>query len=108
LREGVTSIDLTKGMGKSFSKLIDSFKRDYSTFAKLTEGGGIEFSRSAEGIKAGKNLIKTFEELQRIMGDISSKSAIDLKKMFPEAFDSRLDDFRDSLKGLSDNLDKLG
>jgi chromosome segregation ATPase len=30
-----------------------------------------------------------------------------MKKMFPEAFDSRLDDFKKSLNGLSDNLDKL-
>lgn len=107
LREGITSTDLTKGVGNNLSKLLDKFKKEYGAFSKLTEGGSLDFSRSAEGIKAGKNLLTTFEELQRIMGDISTKSTLDLKKMFPEAFNSRVDSFRKSLNGLLGNLDDL-
>ena len=107
LREGTTSTDLTKGMGSSLSKLIDKFKREYSQFSNLTKNGTIDFSRSEEGIKAGKRLIETFEELQRVMGDLSTKSVIDLKKMFPEAFDSRIDDLRNSMSSLLRDLDTL-
>jgi hypothetical protein len=73
----------------------------------MTKDGGLDFSRASEGLKTGKSLIQTFEELQRVMGNISTKSVIDLKKMFPEAFDSRIDDLRDSMSSLLRDLDSL-
>jgi hypothetical protein len=41
------------------------------------------------------------------MGDLSTKSIIDLKKMFPEAFDSRIDGLRSSMSSLLQDLDAL-
>jgi hypothetical protein len=37
-------------------------------------------------------LIKTFREIRRIVGDFDDLTIIDAKKIFPEAFDSRVSD----------------
>ena len=107
LREGTTKVDLTKGIGASLSKNIEKFKEEFSRFSKLTEGGKVEFGDSKDAIKSGENLIKTFRELKRIVGDFDDLSVLDAKRLFPDAFDSRVGELLKGLNGLSAAMGKL-
>lgn len=107
LREGTTKVDLTKGIGNSLSKYIDKFKDEYSKFTKLTEGGKVDFADSKEAIKSGEAIVKTFKEMQRVVGDFKDLSVIDAKKLFPEAFDSRVGELQKGLNGLYNAMNKL-
>ena len=107
LREGATKVDLTKGIGSSLSKYIDKFKDEYSKFTKLTEGGKVDFADSKEAIKSGEAIIKTFKEMQRVVGDFKDLSVVDAKKLFPEAFDSRVGELQKGLSGLYNAMNKL-
>ena len=107
LKSGVTKTDLTKGIGAKLSKLIDNFQKEYSKIGELTQGGRLDFSKSKEGLDAGRKLLSIFSEIQRVTKSLSTKDALDLKKMFPQAFDDRLEGIKKNLNSLLGNLDKL-
>jgi hypothetical protein len=107
LREGSTKIDLTKGVGNSLSKNLDKFKDEYGKFSKFIEGGKIDFIDTKEAVKSGENLIKTFREIKRIAGDFEDLTLIEAKRLFPEAFDSKVSSLLGGLEKLSSSMDKL-
>ena len=107
LREGTTKIDLTKGVGNSISKYIETFKTEYSKFAQLTKNGKVEFGDTKDAIRSGEQMIKTFSELKRIVGNFEDMSLFDAKKMFPEAFNSKVDSLGKKLNALRENIVSL-
>ena len=107
LSEANTKIDFTKGIGASVSKLVDKFKSEFSKFNQLTENGELDIGNSREALKSGKNLIDTYKELQRIIGDLNSLTIIDAKKLFPDAFDQRIENASKKLKDFSSNWSRL-
>lgn len=107
LSEANTKIDFTKGIGASVSKLVDKFKNEFSKFNQLTENGKLDIGNTKEALKSGKNLIDTYKELQRIMGDLNSLTVIDAKKLFPDAFDQRVENASKKLKDFSNNWNRI-
>jgi hypothetical protein len=107
LREGTTKVDLTKGVGSSLSKNLDKFKDEYSRFSKFIEGGKIEFADAKDAVKSGETLIKTYREMKRIVGDFNDLTVLDAKKLFPDAFDSRVSELLGGLDKLSSAMVKL-
>lgn len=107
LSEANTKIDFTKGIGASVSKLVDKFKNEFSKFNQLTENGKLDIGNTKEALKSGKNLIDAYKELQRIIGDLNSLTVIDAKKLFPDAFDQRVENASKKLKDFSNNWSKI-
>ena len=107
LSEANTKIDFTKGVGASVSKLVDKFKNEFSKFNQLTESGKLDIGDTKEALRSGKNLIDTYKELQRIMGDLNSLTVIDAKKLFPDAFDQKVENASKKLKDFSNNWYKI-
>ena len=107
LREGATKVDLTKGVGSSLSKNLDKFKDEYSRFSKFIEGGKIQFADAKDAVKSGETLIRTYREMKRIVGDFNDLTVLDAKKLFPDAFDSRVSDLLGGLDKLSSAMTKL-
>lgn len=107
LSEANTKIDFTKGIGASVSKLVDKFKNEFSKFNQLTESGKLDIGNTKEALKSGKNLIDTYKELQRIIGDLNSLTVIDAKKLFPDAFDQRVENASKKLKDFGNNWNKI-
>ena len=106
LESGTTKIDLTKGLGKNLSKLMATFKDEYSQFSNLTKNG-LELGDSKKAIRSGENLLATFREIKRIVGDMESLTLIDAKRLFPDAFDKEVDSLSAKLKGIQDRYGKL-
>ena len=107
LSEANTKIDFTKGAGSSISKLVDKFKNEFSKFNQLTESGQLKVGDTKEALRSGQNLINTYRELQRIIGDFKSLTVVDAKKLFPDAFDQRIDATNQKLKDYVNQLDKI-
>ena len=107
LSEANTKIDFTKGAGSSISKLVDKFKNEFSKFNQLTEGGQLKVGDTKEALRSGQNLINTYRELQRIIGDFKSLKVADAKKLFPDAFDSKVETASQKLKDFISNWDRL-
>lgn len=107
LSEGTSQIDFTKGAGKNVSKLFGTFTDEYKKFQSLTKNGNLDILDSKKALQSGEKVISTFRELQRIVGDFSSLTVVDAKKLFPEAFDKRADDARQALNGLLNATQKL-
>ena len=107
LSEANTKIDFTKGIGASVSKLVDKFKNEFSKFNQLTENGKLDIGNTKEALKSGKNLINAYKELQRIIGDLNSLTVIDAKKLFPDAFDQRVENASKKLKDFSNNWNRI-
>ena len=107
LREGTAKIDLTKGIGNSISKQIETFKTEYSKFIQLTKDGKIEFGDTKDAIRSGEQMVKTFSELKRVIGNFEDMSLLDAKKIFPDAFDSKVDALSKKLKTLHENIVSL-
>ena len=107
LREGATKVDLTKGIGLSLSKQIDKYKTELGKFSELTKGNKVEFADAGNAIKSGENLIKTFREIKRVVGDFDNLSVFDAKKLFPDAFDTKVSDLLSSLSNLEASLTRL-
>ena len=107
LSEANTKIDFTKGIGASVSKLVDKFKNEFSKFNQLTENGELDIGNTKEALKSGKNLIDTYKELQRIIGDLNSLTVSDAKKLFPDAFDQRVENASKKLKDFSNNWNRI-
>lgn len=107
LQSGISTIDFTKGAGKDLSKLLDTFSQKYSDFQRLTKEGVFKVEDGKTVLKTGEQLVSTFNELRRIVGDFGSLQVLDAKKLFPQAFDSRVSVLRNSLEGLADAYAKL-
>lgn len=107
LREGATKVDLTKGIGLSLSKQIDKYKTELGKFSELTKGNKVEFADAGNAIKSGENLIKIFREIKRVVGDFDNLSVFDAKKIFPDAFDTKVSDLLSSLSNLEASLTRL-
>lgn len=107
LSEANTKIDFTKGIGASVSKLVDKFKNEFSKFNQLTENGKLDIGNTKEALKSGKNLIDTYKELQRTIGDLNSLTVVDAKKLFPDAFDQKVENASKKLKDFSNNWQKI-
>lgn len=107
LSKGSAQIDFTKGAGKNVSKLLGTFTDEYKKFQSLTKNGNLDILDSKKALQSGEKIISTFRELQRIVGDFSSLTVVDAKKLFPEAFDKRVDDARQALNGLLSATQKL-
>lgn len=107
LSKGSTQIDFTKGAGKNVSKLFGTFTDEYKKFQSLTKNGNLDILDSKQALQSGEKIISTFRELQRIVGDFSSLTVADAKKLFPEAFDKRVDDARQALNGLLNATQRL-
>lgn len=107
LSKGSAQIDFTKGAGKNVSKLFGTFTDEYKKFQSLTKNGNLDILDSKKALQSGEKIISTFRELQRIVGDFSSLTVVDAKKLFPEAFDKRVDDARQALNGLLNAVQKL-
>lgn len=107
LSEVNTKIDFTKGVGASVSKLIDKFKNEFSKFNQLTDGGKLDIGNAKEALKSGQNLIGTYKELQRVIGDLNSLTVVDAKKIFPDAFNQTIENASQKLKDFSNNWNKI-
>ena len=107
LRDGTTKIDLTKGVGNSISKQIDTFKTEYQKFANLTKNNQIDFINAKEAIRSGEQVIKTFSELRRVVGNFEDLTIFEAKKMFPDAFDSKVGELHKKLTSLSNSITEL-
>lgn len=107
LSKGSAQIDFTKGAGKNVSKLFDTFTNEYKRFQSLTKDGILNATDSKKAIQSGEKIISTFRDLQRIVGDFSSLTLVDAKKLFPEAFDKRVDSARQALNGLLSATQRL-
>lgn len=102
-----TKIDFTKGVGSSVSKLIDKFKNEFSKFNQLTDGGKLDIGNAKEALKSGQNLIGTYKELQRVIGDLNSLTVVDAKKLFPDAFNQKVENASKKLKDFGNNWNKI-
>lgn len=107
LSEANTKIDFTKGVGASVSKLVDKFKNEFSKFNQLTDGGKLDIGNAKEALKSGQNLIGTYKELQRAIGDLNSLTVVDAKKLFPDAFNQTVENANQKLKDFSNNWNKI-
>lgn len=107
LSKGSAQIDFTKGAGKQVSRLFDTFTDEYKKFQSLTKNGNLDVLDSKKALQSGEKIISTFRELQRIIGDFSSLTVVDAKKLFPDAFDKRVDNARESLQSISKTIETL-
>ena len=98
LREGTTKLDLTKGVGNSISKQMETFKAEYQKFAQMTKNNKLSFMDSKDAIRSGEQMVKSFNEIKRIVGNFNDMTLLDAKKMFTSAFDSRVGDLDKSLE----------
>ena len=73
LEKGTTKVDLTKGLGGSLSKLMAKYQEQSQKFVSSIKEG-VELKDSSQVIKQGENLIKTYSELERIIGNINTLS----------------------------------
>jgi hemerythrin superfamily protein len=52
-------------------------------------------------------MVKTFSELKRVVGNFEDMSLLDAKKLFPDAFDSKVDLISKKLNTLRENIVSL-
>ena len=107
ITQGTTKLDLTKGLGASLSKEIASFEKDYARIQKLTAGGVLQLGDTKEFTKKSEHMLSTFEEIQRVIRNLDTLTVLDAKKLFPAAFDERVESLKSTLGGLTDSFDKL-
>ena len=104
LKEGNTKIDLSKGIGKSLSKQLDSFKEEYSKLTTLTKDNKFELADAKEVMRSGEAIIDAFKEIKRLVGDFDDLTLLDAKKLFPDAFNSQVDETRNKFESLRKSL----
>ncbi len=107
LNEGISKVDMTKGLGKDLSKLFSKFSDDFSKINSLTPKNLLDIGDSKEFQRTGESIIKTIRDIQRIAGDLGTKELIDAKKLFPNAFDSRVGDLYKELTNLGNSFGEL-
>ena len=62
LKEGVTNLDMTKGIGSSLSKAMSVFKDEFKHFSDLTKSGSISLIDTKEMIRSGEKIILKYRE----------------------------------------------
>ena len=107
IKKGTTKLNISKGIGATISKEIASFEKDFERIQKLTAGGVIQLGDTKEFTKKSQHLISTFENLQRIIGGFDDLELLDAKKLFPQAFNAKVKELKDSLAGLSKGFEVL-
>ena len=112
LKDGSIKMDLTKGVGNSLSKQISGFKQEYDKFFKnlkpLDDGTfSLDIKNSKETLKSGEQIVKTFKELQRVVGNFENLEVLEAKKLFPQAFSSEVDGLLKGLEKLSHSMSQL-
>ena len=109
LREGTTKIDMTKGLGKDLSKLLSRYAEQSSKIKQMLPGEGnlLDPNDIKDFQKAGNDITKVIREIQRVAGDLGTKELIDAKKLFPSAFDARVDDLLSNLKQIGSSFSTL-
>ena len=107
LSNGATKIDMTKGIGKDLSKLFSVFETGYSKINALTPNNLLNIGDAKDFQKNSDAIISAFREIQRLTSDMGTKSILDAKKLFPEAFDSRISELYNSLQNLSNKLEDV-
>ena len=107
LKEGTAKLDLNKGIGSSLSKNIASFQKDYAKIQKMLSGDTIKLGDSKDFLKTSQRMLSTFEELQRVVGNFETLTLFDAKKMFPDAFDQKVQSLKNSLESLSSSFDQI-
>ena len=108
LKKGVTKIDIGKGVGASLTKSIEKFRDEYANLSKLTEGNSIKFGDSKEAIQSGERLVKLYKEIHSQTGRLQNLSGLDLKKIFPDAFDSRVSTLQNQMQSLQNIFLQIG
>ena len=106
LEKGTTKVDLTKGLGGSLSKLMVKYQEQSQKFVSSIKEG-VELKDSSQVIKQGENLIKTYSELERIIGNINTLSIKDARSLFPEGFDRKVEDARQALSSYLSAVEKV-
>lgn len=106
LEKGTTKVDLTKGLGGSLSKLMAKYQEQSQKFVSSIKEG-VELKDSSQVIKQGENLIKTYSELERIIGNINTLSIKDARSLFPEGFDRKVEDARQALNSYLSAVEKV-
>lgn len=106
LEKGTTKVDLTKGLGGNLSKLMAKYQEQSQKFVTSIKDG-IELKDSSQVIKQGENLIKTYSELERIIGNINTLSIKDARSLFPDGFDRKVEDARQALNGYLSSVEKV-
>jgi hypothetical protein len=94
LKEGNTKIDVSKGIGKSLTKELENFKEQFSKLSDLTKGDKFEFADTKEVLRGGEAVIKSFKEISRLVGEFDDLTLFDAKKLFPDAFNSQVEETR--------------
>ena len=105
LEKGVTKIDIGTSLGKSMSKNLQAFREEYSKFSQLTAGGTqVKVGNSKEAIQSGEKLIKVYRDIQAQIESMGGTTTENLKKLFPESFDGRIKEVRNSLVSLQSSM----
>lgn len=107
LKKGITSLDMSKGLGNSLSKTLSAFQDEFKNFSDLTKSGKLEFMDSKAAIRSGEKIIEKYREIQRVVGNLSDLQIADAKKLFPDAFKSDVDDLSNKLNSLKQTLGNL-
>ena len=107
LNEGISKVDMTKGLGKDLSKLFSKFSDDFSKINSLTPKDLLDIGDSKEFQRTGESIIRTIRDIQRIAEGLGTKELIDAKKLFPNAFDSRVGDLHKELTNLGNSFGEL-
>jgi hypothetical protein len=64
-----------------------------SRIGSITVDDLLKIDDASDFKKSGETIIKTFRDIQRIATDLGTKELIDAKKLFPNAFDDRVENF---------------
>jgi hypothetical protein len=73
----------------------------------MTKDNKVSFMDSKEAIRSGEQMVKSFNEIRRIVGNFKDMSLLDAKKMFPSAFDSRVGELDKSLSVLKARMNEF-
>jgi hypothetical protein len=63
LKKGITSLDMSKGLGNSLSKTLSTFQDEFKHFSDLTKSGKLNFMDSKEAIRSGEKIIEKYREI---------------------------------------------
>lgn len=107
LSKGITSLDISKGIGNSLSKTMSVFKTEFEKFSELTKSGSLELVDSKKALQSGEKIVEKYREIQRIVRNFDDLKLIDAKKLFPDAFKSEIGEFQNKLQILRQNLNNL-
>ena len=109
LAKGLSKIDVGTAIGKSLTKNIDQFQSEFAKFSQLTKGGtSVKAGNSKEAIQSGEKLLKVYQDIQAQISSLGGTSTANLKKLFPDSFDGRIDEVRGKLSSLQNQMLAIG